>query len=154
MDEDNIDININCFVGYIKLYTDVCIPKDSKFNRNDIIGNQSGIERRFFSGYFFFEKYNQEKTFYMKANLLTLDENIPGGEYIHALIKLFSYTQSQIDFLNNVVLRRMLNGDVFDGTVLNGLKENIGEFQLYNKIEEEVFFDGREESYFKFLNGN
>jgi hypothetical protein len=98
MGEENVYIKTSCFTGYIKLYKDICIPKDLKFNRNDVVGRQSGIERRFFSGYFLFMDGSLEKIFYMKSCLLTLDENIPSNEYIHSLIQLFSYTENQTCF--------------------------------------------------------
>jgi hypothetical protein len=49
-------------------------------------------------------------------------------------------------FLNNVSLGLQSNG-----TVLNGLKENVGDFYLNSKVEEEIFFDGGEEIYLKYL---
>lgn len=146
MSEDNVYIQTSYFAGYIKLYKDIYIPRDLKFNRDDVIGNQSGIERRFFSGYFLFTDESQEKIFYMRSYLLTLDENIPGNEYIHSLIQLFAYTESQNYFLNNISFD-LKSG----GTILNGLKENIGEFYLDSKVGEEIFFDGREEIYLKYL---
>ncbi len=89
MKEDQVDINIRNYIGYIKLYKKVCVPKEAKINKSDIIDSQSGIERRLFSGYISFGKGGCENMLYMRSFLLTLTEDIPDKEYIHALIKIF-----------------------------------------------------------------
>ncbi|EKP55232.1 hypothetical protein ACSR4G_18610 [Acinetobacter baumannii] len=49
MDEDEINIIAYNYVGYIKLKKDIIFPADD--NKNDVIYNQSGVNRRVFSGY-------------------------------------------------------------------------------------------------------
>ncbi|SSQ07274.1 Uncharacterised protein [Acinetobacter baumannii] len=47
MDEDEINIIAYNYVGYIKLKKDIVFPADG--NKNDVIYNQSGVNRRVFS---------------------------------------------------------------------------------------------------------
>ncbi|EMB4098375.1 hypothetical protein U8642_003390, partial [Acinetobacter baumannii] len=78
MDEDEINIIAYNYVGYIKLKKDIIFPADD--NKNDVIYNQSGVNRRVFSGYVSFPEVKKNTLFYMKAFLLTLTVDIPCKE--------------------------------------------------------------------------
>lgn len=147
MNEDEINIIAYNYVGYIKLYKDIIFPADS--NENDITYNQSGVNRRIFSGYISFPEVEINTLFYMKAFLLTLTVDIPCNEEIHSLIKIFSYCENQSSLIEKLSLGLKSNSK---GLVFNGLKEIIGDFYLFKKIDELFFYDGREEAYNIFLN--
>lgn len=142
MDEDEIDIIAYSYVGYIKLNKDIIFPADG--NENDIIYNQSGVNRRVFSGYVSFPEVEKNTLFYMKAFLLTLTVDIPCKEGIHSLIKIFSYCENHSLLIEKLSLGLKSNSK---GFVFNGLKEIIGDFYLLEKIDDLFFYDGREESY-------
>jgi len=142
MDEDEINIIAYSYVGYIKLNKDIIFPADS--NKNYIIYNQSGVNRRIFSGYISFPEVEKNTLFYMKAFLLTLTVDIPCKEEIHSLIKIFSYCENHSLLIEKLSLGLKSNSK---GFVFNGLKEIIGDFYLLEKIDDLFFYDGREESY-------
>ncbi|WP_017389776.1 hypothetical protein [Acinetobacter calcoaceticus] len=144
MNEDEINIIAYNYVGYIKLYKDIVFPTDR--NENDVIYNQSGVNRREFSGYISFPEVENNTLFYMKAFLLTLTVDIPCKEEIHSLIKIFSYCENQSSLINKLSLGLKSNSK---GLVFNGLKEIIGDFYLFEKIDDLFFYDGREEYYKK-----
>ncbi|KJH60538.1 hypothetical protein D3C81_295070 [compost metagenome] len=144
MNEDEINIIAYNYVGYIKLYKDIIFPTDR--NENDVIYNQSGVNRREFSGYISFPEVENNTLFYMKAFLLTLTVDIPCKEEIHSLIKIFSYCENQSSLINKLSLGLKSNSK---GLVFNGLKEIIGDFYLFEKIDDLFFYDGREEYYKK-----
>ncbi len=146
MDKDEIDIIAYSYVGYIKLNKDIIFPADG--NENDIIYNQSGVNRRVFSGYVSFPEVEKNTLFYMKAFLLTLTVDIPCKEEIHSLIKIFSYCETHSLLIEKLSLGLKSNSK---GFVFNGLKEIIGDFYLLEKIDDLFFYDGREESYNKFF---
>lgn len=147
MDEDGINIVAYDYVGYIKLNKDIIFPADG--NENDIIYNQSGVDRRVFSGYVSFPEVEKNTLFYMKAFLLTLTVDIPCKEEIHSLIKIFSYYENHSLLIEKLSLGLKSNSK---GFVFNGLKEIIGNFYLLEKIDDLFFYDGREEPYNIFLN--
>lgn len=147
MDEDGINIVAYNYVGYIKLNKDIIFPADG--NENDIIYNQSGVDRRVFSGYVSFPEVEKNTLFYMKAFLLTLTVDIPCKEEIHSLIKIFSYYENHSLLIEKLSLGLKSNSK---GFVFNGLKEIIGNFYLLEKIDDLFFYDGREEPYNIFLN--
>lgn len=147
MNEDEINIIAYNYVGYIKLYKDIIFPADG--NKNDIIYNQGGVNRRIFSGYISFPEVEINTLFYMKAFLLTLTVDIPCNEEIHSLIKIFSYCENQSSLIEKLSLGLKSNSK---GLVFNGLKEIIGDFYLFKKIDELFFYDGREEGCNSFLN--
>ncbi|WP_133747800.1 hypothetical protein [Acinetobacter sp. 3664] len=144
MNEDEINIIAYNYVGYIKLYKDIIFPTDG--NENDVIYNQSGVNRREFSGYISFPEVENNTLFYMKAFLLTLTVDIPCKEEIHSLIKIFSYCENQSSLIEKLSLGLKSNSK---GLVFNGLKEIIGDFYLFEKIDDLFFYDGREEYYKK-----
>jgi len=146
MDEDEINIIAYSYVGYIKLNKDIIFPAGG--NKNDIIYNQSGVNRRVFSGYVSFPEVEKNTLFYMKAFLLTLTVDIPCKEEIHSLIKIFSYCENHSLLIEKLSLGLKSNSK---GFVFNGLKERIGDFYLLEKIDDLFFYDGREESYNIFL---
>ncbi|WP_017395028.1 hypothetical protein [Acinetobacter haemolyticus] len=146
MKEDQVDVNIRNYIGYIKLYKEVCVPKEAKINKSDIIDSQSGIERRLFSGYISFEKYGFENMFYMRSFLLTLTADIPDKEYIHALIKIFFFDKNQFYLIDKKVFDVSENGIIY-----NGLKQAVGEFYLYQEVDDKIFTDGRESKYIKYI---
>ncbi|MBJ8438015.1 hypothetical protein [Acinetobacter lactucae] len=146
MDEDEINIIAYNYVGYIKLKKDIFFPGDG--NKNDVIYNQSGVNRRIFSGYVSFPEVEKNTLFYMKAFLLTLTVDIPCKEEIHSLIKIFSYCESHSLLIEKLSLGLKSNSK---GFVFNGLKEIIGDFYLLEKIDDLFFYDGREESYNNFF---
>ncbi|WP_416041092.1 hypothetical protein [Acinetobacter lactucae] len=117
-------------------------------NKNDVIYNQSGVNRRVFSGYVSFPEVKKNTLFYMKAFLLTLTVDIPCKEEIHSLIKIFSYCESHSLLIEKLSLGLKSNSKDF---VFNGLKEIIGDFYLLEKIDDLFFYDGREESYNNFF---
>lgn len=147
MDEGGINIVAYNYVGYIKLNKDIIFPADG--NENDIIYNQSGVDRRVFSGYVSFPEVEKNTLFYMKAFLLTLTVDIPCKEEIHSLIKIFSYYENHSLLIEKLSLGLKSNSK---GFVFNGLKEIIGNFYLLEKIDDLFFYDGREEPYNIFLN--
>jgi len=147
MNEDEINIIAYNYVGYIKLYRDIIFPTDG--NENDVIYNQSGVNRRIFSGYVSFPEVEKNTLFYMKAFLLTLSVDIPCKEEIHSLIKIFSYCESHSSLIEKLLLGLKSNSK---GLIFNGLKEIIGDFYLFEKIDDLFFYDGREEAYNIFLN--
>ncbi|EHU2144401.1 hypothetical protein [Acinetobacter baumannii] len=138
MDEDEINIIAYNYVGYIKLKKDIIFPADS--NKNDIIYNQSGVNRRVFSGYVSFPEVEKNTLFYMKAFLLTLNVDIPCKEEIHSLIKIFSYCENHSSLIEKLSLGLKSNSK---GLVFNGLKEVISDFYLLEKIDDLFFYDGR-----------
>ncbi|AMX20630.1 hypothetical protein IEC338SC_3528 [Acinetobacter pittii] len=142
MDEDEINIIAYNYVGYIKLNKDIIFHANG--NENDIIYNQSGVNRRVFSGYVSFPEIEKNTLFYMKAFLLTLTVDIPCKEEIHSLIKIFSYCENHSSLIEKLSLGLKSNSK---GLVFNGLKEIIGDFYLFEKIDDLFFYDGREESY-------
>lgn len=144
MNEDEINIIAYNYVGYIKLYKDIIFPTDG--NENDVIYNQSGVNRREFSGYISFPEVENNTLFYMKAFLLTLTVDIPCKEEINSLIKIFSYCENQSSLINKLSLGLKSNSK---GLIFNGLKEVIGDFYLFEKIDDLFFYDGREEYYKK-----
>lgn len=146
MNEDEINIIAYNYVGYIKIYKDIIYPADS--NESDIIYNQSGVDRRIFSGYINFPKVEESTFFYMRAFLLTLMKDVPCKEDIHSLIKIFSYCDEQSYLIQKLVLGLNSNSS---GFVFNGLKEKIGEFYLYENIDDLLFYDGREAVYNKII---
>lgn len=146
MNEDEINIIAYNYVGYIKLYKDIIFPTDG--NENDVIYNQSGVNRREFSGYISFPEVENNTLFYMKAFLLTLTVDIPCKEEIHSLIKIFSYCENQSSLINKLSLGLKSNSK---GLIFNGLKEVIGDFYLFEKIDDLFFYDGREELYNNFF---
>jgi len=146
MDEDEVNIIAYNYVGYIKLNKDIIFSADG--NKNDIIYNQSGVNRRVFSGYVSFPEVEKNTLFYMKAFLLTLTVDIPCKEEIHSLIKIFSYCESHSLLIEKLSLGLQSNSK---GFVFNGLKQIIGDFYLLEKIDDLFFYDGREESYNKFF---
>lgn len=146
MNEDEIDIIAYSYVGYIKLNKYIIFPADG--NESDIIYNQSGVNRRVFSGYVSFPEVEKNTLFYMKAFLLTLTVDIPCKEEIHSLIKIFSYCENHSLLIEKLSLGLKSNSK---GFVFNGLKEIIGDFYLLEKIDDLFFYDGREESYNIFL---
>lgn len=146
MDGDEINIIAYSYVGYIKLNKDIIFPAGG--NKNDIIYNQSGVNRRVFSGYVSFPEVEKNTLFYMKAFLLTLTVDIPCKEEIHSLIKIFSYCENHSLLIEKLSLGLKSN---LKGFVFNGLKEIIGDFYLLEKIDDLFFYDGREESYNIFL---
>lgn len=146
MDEDEINIIAYNYVGYIKLKKDIVFPVDG--NKNDVIYNQSGVNRRVFSGYVSFPEIEKNTLFYMKAFLLTLTVDIPCKEEIHSLIKIFSYCENHSSLIEKLPLGLKSNSK---GLIFNGLKEIIGDFYLLEKIDDLFFYDGREESYNNFL---
>lgn len=146
MDEDEINIIAYNYVGYIKLKKDIVFPVDG--NKNDVIYNQSGVNRRVFSGYVSFPEIEKNTLFYMKAFLLTLTVDIPCKEEIHSLIKIFSYCENHSSLIEGLSLGLKSNSK---GLVFNGLKEIIGNFYLLGKIDDLFFYDGREESYNNFF---
>ncbi|WP_228147819.1 hypothetical protein [Acinetobacter baumannii] len=118
MDEDEISIIAYNYVGYIKLKKDIVFPADN--NKNDVIYNQSGVNRRVFSGYVSFPEVEKNTLFYMKAFLLTLTVDIPCKEEIHSLIKIFSYCENHSSLIEKLSLGLKSNSK---GLVFNGLKE-------------------------------
>lgn len=142
MGDDEINIIAYNYVGYIKLNKDIIFPADG--NENDIIYNQSGVNRRVFSGYISFPEVEKNTLFYMKAFLLTLTVDIPCKEEIHSLIKIFSYCENHSLLIEKLSLGLKSNSQ---GFVFNELKEIIGDFYLLEKIDDLFFYDGREESY-------
>ncbi|WP_198079485.1 hypothetical protein [Acinetobacter calcoaceticus] len=146
MNEDEINITAYNYVGYIKLNKDIIFPADG--NENDVIYNQSGINRREFSGYISFTEVEINTLFYMKAFLLTLTVDIPCNEGIHSLIKIFSYYENQSSLIEKLSLGLKYNSK---GLIFNGLKEIIGDFYLFEKIDELFFYDGREDGCNSFL---
>lgn len=144
MNEDEINIIAYNYVGYIKLYKDIIFPTDR--NENDVIYNQSGVNRREFSGYISFPEVENNTLFYMKAFLLILTVDIPCKEEIHSLIKIFSYCENQSSLINKLSLGLKSNSK---GLVFNGLKEIIGDFYLFEKINDLFLYDGREKYYKK-----
>ncbi|MFV7444203.1 hypothetical protein ACNPMZ_16010 [Acinetobacter pittii] len=142
MDEDEINIIACNYIGYIKLNKDIVFPVDG--NKNDVIYNQSGVNRRVFSGYVSFPEIEKNTLFYMKAFLLTLTVDIPCKEEIHSLIKIFSYCENHSSLIEKLSLGLKSNSK---GLIFNGLKEIIGDFYLFEKIDDLFFYDGREESY-------
>lgn len=142
MNEDEINIIAYNYMGYIKLYKDIIFPTDG--NENDITYNQSGVNRRIFSGYISFPEVEINTLFYMKAFLLTLTVDIPCNEEIHSLIKIFSYYENQSSLINKLSLGLKSNSK---GLIFNGLKEVIGDFYLFEKVDDLFFSDGREEAY-------
>lgn len=144
MNEDEINIIAYNYVGYIKLYKDIIFSTDG--NGNDVIYNQSGVNRREFSGYISFPEVEINTLFYMKAFLLTLTVDIPCNEEIHSLIKIFSYYENQSSLIEKLSLGLKSNSK---GLIFNGLKEIIGDFYLFEKIDDLFFYDGREEYYKK-----
>ncbi|RSN91246.1 hypothetical protein [Acinetobacter pittii] len=146
MDEDEINIIACNYIGYIKLKKDIVFPVDG--NKNDVIYNQSGVNRRVFSGYVSFPEIEKNTLFYMKAFLLTLTVDIPCKEEIHSLIKIFSYSENHSSLIERLSLGLKSNSR---GLVFNGLKEIIGDFYLLEKIDDLFFYDGREESYNNFF---
>ncbi|MDO7412487.1 hypothetical protein Q5X48_11765 [Acinetobacter baumannii] len=146
MDEDEINIIAYNYVGYIKLKKDIIFPADD--NKNDVIYNQSRVNRRVFSGYVSFPEVEKNTLFYMKAFLLTLTVDIPCKEEIHSLIKIFSYCKNHSSLIEKLSLGLKSNSK---GLVFNGLKEVIGDFYLLEKIDDLFFYDGREELYNNFF---
>ncbi|MEI1682174.1 hypothetical protein V8P49_13240 [Acinetobacter baumannii] len=146
MDEDEINIIAYNYVGYIKLNKDIIFPAGG--NKNDIIYNQSGVNRRIFSGYVSFPEVEKNTLFYMKAFLLNLTVDIPCKEEIHSLIKIFSYCENHSLLIEKLSLGLKSNSKVF---IFNGLKEIIGDFYLLEKIDDLFFYNGREESYNNFF---
>lgn len=146
MDEDEINIIAYNYGGYIKLKKDIIFPADD--NKNDVIYNQSGVNRRVFSGYVSFPEVEKNTLFYMKAFLLTLTVDIPYKEEIHSLIKIFSYCENHSSLIEKLSLGLKSNSK---GLVFNGLKEVIGDFYLLEKIDDLFFYDGREELYNNFF---
>lgn len=146
MDEDEINIIAYSYVRYIKLNKDIVFPAGG--DENDIIYNQSGVNRRVFSGYVSFPEVEKNTLFYMKAFLLTLAVDIPCKEEIHSLIKIFLYCENHSLLIEKLSLGVKSNSK---GFVFNGLKEIIGDFYLLEKIDDLFFYDGREESYNIFL---
>ncbi|MDV7552932.1 hypothetical protein R4530_12230 [Acinetobacter baumannii] len=129
MDEDEISIIAYNYVGYIKLKKDIIFPADD--NKNDVIYNQSGVNRRVFSGYVSFPEVEKNTLFYMKAFLLTLTVDIPCKEEIHSLIKIFSYCENHSSLIEKLSLGLKSNSK---GLVFNGFKEVIGDFYLLEKL--------------------
>ncbi|MDR9527801.1 hypothetical protein RJC67_01785 [Acinetobacter baumannii] len=119
MDEDEISIIAYNYVGYIKLKKDIIFPADD--NKNDVIYNQSGVNRRVFSGYVSFPEVEKNTLFYMKAFLLTLTVDIPCKEEIHSLIKIFSYCENHSSLIEKLLLGLKSNskGLVFNGALLH-----------------------------------
>ncbi|MEI1689075.1 hypothetical protein V8P55_12390 [Acinetobacter baumannii] len=146
MDEDEINIMAYNYVGYIKLNKDIIFPAGG--NKNDIIYNQSGVNRRIFSGYVSFPEVEKNTLFYMKAFLLNLTVDIPCKEEIHSLIKIFSYCENHSLLIEKLSLGLKSNSKVF---IFNGLKEIIGDFYLLEKIDDLFFYNGGEESYNNFF---
>ncbi|MEB3863868.1 hypothetical protein MSG66_07480 [Acinetobacter sp. IK31] len=146
MGEDEINIIAYNYLGYIKLNKDITFPVER--NKNDVIYNQSGVNRRIFSGYVSFPKIEKNTLFYMKAFLLTLTVDIPCKEEIHSLIKIFSYCENHSLLIEKLSLGLKYNSK---GLVFNGLKEIIGDFYLFEKIDDLFFYDGREELYNNFF---
>ncbi|MGN2485522.1 hypothetical protein [Acinetobacter calcoaceticus] len=146
MNEDEINITAYNYVGYIKLNKDIIFPADG--NKNDVIYNQSGVNRRVFSGYVSFPEVENNTLFYMKAFLLTLTVDIPCKEEIHSLIKIFSYCDNHSSLIEKLSLGLKSNSK---GLIFNGLKEIIGDFYLFEKIDDLFFYDGREELYNNFF---
>lgn len=146
MDEDEISIIAYNYGGYIKLKKDIIFPADD--NKNDVIYNQSGVNRRVFSGYVSFPEVEMNTLFYMKAFLLTLTVDIPCKEEIHSLIKIFSYCENHSSLIEKLSLGLKSNSK---GLVFNGLKEVIGDFYLLEKIDDLFFYDEREELYNNFF---
>ncbi|MDV7559114.1 hypothetical protein R4576_07725 [Acinetobacter baumannii] len=146
MDEDEINIIAYNYVGYIKLKKYIIFPADD--NKNDVIYNQSGVNRRVFSGDVSFPEVEKNTLFYMKAFLLTLTVDIPCKEEIHSLIKIFSYCENHSSLIEKLSLGLKSNSK---GLVFNGLKEVIGDFYLLEKIDDLFFYDGREEFYNNFF---
>lgn len=144
MDEDKINIIAYNYVGYIKLKKDIIFPADG--NKIDVIYNQSGVNRRVFSGYVSFPEIEKTSLLYMKAFLLTFTADIPCKEEIHSLIKIFSYCENHSSLIEKLSLGLKSNSK---GLVFNGLKEIIGDFYLFEKIDDLFFYDGREEYYKK-----
>ena len=77
------------YVYFTTIYCQIIFSADG--NKNDIIYNQSGVNRRVFSGYVSFPEVEKNTLFYMKAFLLTLTVDIPCKEEIHSLIKIFCF---------------------------------------------------------------
>ncbi|WP_335973875.1 hypothetical protein [Acinetobacter calcoaceticus] len=146
MDEDEINIIAYNYVGYIKLYKDIIFPVER--DKSDVIYNQSGVNRRIFSGYVSFPEVEKNTLFYMKAFLLTLTVDIPCKEEIHSLTKIFSYCENHSSLIEKLSLGLKSNSK---GLVFNGLKEIIGDFYLFEKIDDLFFYDGREELYNNFF---
>ncbi|CAI3159197.1 hypothetical protein MWMV7_MWMV7_03134 [Acinetobacter calcoaceticus] len=146
MDEDEINIIAYNYLGYIKLNKDITFPVER--NKNDVIYNQSGVNRRVFSGYISFPEVEKNTLFYMKAFLLTLTVDIPCKEEIHSLIKIFSYCDNHSSLIEKLSLGLKSNSKVL---IFNGLKEIIGDFYLFEKIDDLFFYDGREELYNNFF---
>lgn len=146
MDEDKIDIKISNYIGYIKVYKDIDLSTDTKSNKSDIVDNQSGVERRFFSGYITFPKVEHETFLYMRAFLLTLTVDIPGNEDIHSLIRLFAFNEVQASLLKRIVF-----GLESYGIIYNGLNTVIGELYLCQEADAQMFYDGRESKYLKYI---